>query len=74
MARSFQKGAQIFVVVLLAAVSVFALVAGIVRTDRFESVRLNPRAISVVAAVDRALERVVPRGLFYNAEITGLKP
>jgi ubiquinone/menaquinone biosynthesis C-methylase UbiE len=27
-----------------------------------------------LSAVDRLLERVVPRGLFYNAEITGLKP
>ena len=26
------------------------------------------------SAVDRVLERVVPKGLFYNAEITGLKP
>jgi len=25
-------------------------------------------------AVDRVLERVVPKGLFYNAEITGTKP
>ena len=27
-----------------------------------------------LSAVDRVLERVVPKGLFYNAEITGLKP
>jgi len=27
-----------------------------------------------LSALDRALERVVPKGLFYNAEITGLKP
>jgi SAM-dependent methyltransferase len=27
-----------------------------------------------LSAVDRLLERVVPAGLFYNAEITGLKP
>jgi hypothetical protein len=27
-----------------------------------------------LSAVDRVLEYVVPRGLFYNAEITGLKP
>ena len=27
-----------------------------------------------LSAVDRVLERVVPAGLFYNAEITGLKP
>ncbi|MDT4893754.1 MAG: hypothetical protein QOE97_2789 [Pseudonocardiales bacterium] len=27
-----------------------------------------------LSAVDRVLEHVVPRGLFYNAEITGLKP
>jgi ubiquinone/menaquinone biosynthesis C-methylase UbiE len=27
-----------------------------------------------LSALDRVLERVVPRGLFYNAEITGLKP
>jgi ubiquinone/menaquinone biosynthesis C-methylase UbiE len=27
-----------------------------------------------LSAIDRALERVVPQGLFYNAEITGLKP
>ncbi len=27
-----------------------------------------------LAAVDRVLERVVPAGAFYNAEITGLKP
>ncbi|PZS14172.1 MAG: SAM-dependent methyltransferase [Pseudonocardiales bacterium] len=26
------------------------------------------------SALDRVLERVVPQGLFYNAEITGLKP
>jgi SAM-dependent methyltransferase len=26
-----------------------------------------------LSAVDRVLERVVPKGLFYNAEITGLK-
>jgi ubiquinone/menaquinone biosynthesis C-methylase UbiE len=27
-----------------------------------------------LSALDRVLERVVPKGLFYNAEITGLKP
>jgi len=27
-----------------------------------------------LSAVDRVLEHVVPKGLFYNAEITGLKP
>jgi hypothetical protein len=27
-----------------------------------------------LSAVDRVLERFVPKGLFYNAEITGLKP
>ena len=27
-----------------------------------------------LSAVDRVLERVVPKGLFYNAEITGVKP
>jgi ubiquinone/menaquinone biosynthesis C-methylase UbiE len=27
-----------------------------------------------LSAVDRVLERVVPKGLFYNAEISGLKP
>jgi ubiquinone/menaquinone biosynthesis C-methylase UbiE len=27
-----------------------------------------------LSALDRALEHVVPKGLFYNAEITGLKP
>jgi ubiquinone/menaquinone biosynthesis C-methylase UbiE len=27
-----------------------------------------------LSAVDRVLEHVVPRGLFYNAELTGLKP
>ncbi|MEO8889133.1 MAG: class I SAM-dependent methyltransferase [Jatrophihabitantaceae bacterium] len=27
-----------------------------------------------LSAVDRVLERAVPKGLFYNAEITGLKP
>jgi len=26
-----------------------------------------------LSAVDRVLERIVPKGLFYNAEITGLK-
>jgi ubiquinone/menaquinone biosynthesis C-methylase UbiE len=32
------------------------------------------RAWQRLSAVDRVLERVVPKGLFYNAEITGLKP
>ncbi|MDQ2751207.1 MAG: SAM-dependent methyltransferase, partial [Actinomycetota bacterium] len=27
-----------------------------------------------LSAVDRVLEHIVPKGLFYNAEITGLKP
>jgi ubiquinone/menaquinone biosynthesis C-methylase UbiE len=27
-----------------------------------------------LSAVDRVLERIVPKGLFYNAEVTGLKP
>jgi hypothetical protein len=27
-----------------------------------------------LSAIDRVLERVVPKGLFYNAELTGLKP
>jgi hypothetical protein len=27
-----------------------------------------------LSAVDRVLERVVPAGLFYNAEVTGTKP
>jgi ubiquinone/menaquinone biosynthesis C-methylase UbiE len=31
------------------------------------------RAWQRLSAVDRVLERVVPKGLFYNAEITGLK-
>jgi hypothetical protein len=27
-----------------------------------------------LSAVDRVLERIVAKGLFYNAELTGLKP
>jgi hypothetical protein len=32
------------------------------------------RGWQALSAVDRVLERVVPKGLFYNAEITGRKP
>ena len=32
------------------------------------------RGWKTLSAVDERLEGLVPRGLFYNAEITGLKP
>jgi ubiquinone/menaquinone biosynthesis C-methylase UbiE len=32
------------------------------------------RTWTLFSSVDRVMERVVPQGLFYNAEITGLKP